>query len=128
MTRSILVVGLLPAYSFSGDSKGVCNHCSRRFIFQSSVIYLGKQRRDVQVVCQLESTRVSNCHSQGCTGNKHTRLAQAQQGQPANWTATGAATQLTCRRRRHEVLIGTITLVFCCKLIHHKCATQIFSP
>ncbi len=58
MTRSILVVGLSLAYNFSGDSKGVCNHGSRRFIFQPSVIYLGKQRRDVQVVCQLESTRV----------------------------------------------------------------------
>lgn len=58
MTRSILAAGLLLGYNFSGDSKGVCNHCSRRFIFQSSVIYLGKQRRDVQVVCQLDSTRV----------------------------------------------------------------------
>lgn len=62
----------------------------------------------------------SNCHSQGCKGNKHIRLAQAQQGQSANWTATGAATPLTFRGRRHEVLKGAITLVFCCKLIYFK--------
>ena len=58
MTRLILVAGLLLKYNFSGDSKGDCNHYSRRFIFQSSVIYLGKQRGDLQVICQLESTCV----------------------------------------------------------------------
>lgn len=56
------------------------------------------------------------------------RLAFAQQGQTANWTATGAATQLIFMRDTSLGSYQNHNTVFCCKLIYHKCATQIFTP
>ncbi|TNN35876.1 hypothetical protein EYF80_053958 [Liparis tanakae] len=67
----------------------------------------GEERDDVSVEEKLsESTRVPTAIHSGV--NAHETRLGARRWQPANWTATSAATQLTFRGRRHrEALIGT---------------------